>query len=272
MSAVTLGGDIGSSHDADLADLIRKFAEPGVDAVSYVNGNVSAVTVAASLNDAQKVLRSLEAASERCMEKLDKVVEEMVRVAPRLGYDVELLRSDLASLRTVVEAAEPARVSLTGAEARAPLAKLAENDKIRERMLAAQRCLADARRWTPPSLAEDEVSTLIDLKDWPAAAAKVTHYDNTLKVWRNTPGHELRWQALEKAKRKLADARAKDIQAHKATTLAAAASAAAGTAGASATTAEAACRSSTDSKRSGDGTEDGSGYYSSLLRRTFIRS
>lgn len=243
----------------DTSALIATFSSDSHDPITYLNDRLAAVGgVARSLDDSirstQSLIAELESASLACTTQLDALIDDMIRVAPRLGYDVELLRGDAHAVQQQVRAVEPRRQALHAAGGEA-LVVLDECDAVKLQLLKVKEALDGAKAWQPAAKCEEEVRAFVEARQWAAASSAVVAYENLLRVWRATSGHDERAQALDRARRALTEARGRDQHQQQQQQRAA--------------RNEESRRTSLDSKRSDD-TAD-SGYYSSFLRKTFIR-
>lgn len=228
--------------------IIADFAETTHVPTSYINSTLSAVGTQAQISDAtNQLLHDLESASTKASAKLSSLVDDMLRMAPRLGYEVEVLRGDLQNMKKVVEDIEPKRVALSD-KGEATIAKLKMLDTVKAQMEETGKVFEEAKAWNPPNCIEQPLNLLIANKEWAQTSKQIVKYEGLLQVWRGTSEYAKRKAVVDKIRKKLMDVRHQD--------------------GVSKASLEV-TRSSMDSQRSTESTGTEEGYYSSFIKRAF---
>lgn len=228
--------------------LLIDFQEVAHVPTTYINNSLSAVGTHAQITDSvQTLLEDLEAASSIASKKLNALVDDMLRTAPRLGYDVELLRGNLQNMHALASKTEPKR-ELLSAKGESSIKKLAMLETVKQKMQETQRIFDDARAWSPPESIEETIGVLIAAKEYTEASKQVLHYDGLLQVYKGTSEYVRRKAVMDRIRKKLLDARQDSGLKKKSLELG---------------------RPSIDSLRSGDSGATDEGYYSSFIKRAF---
>lgn len=233
----------------DTEQLIVDFAETTHVPTTYINKSLSAVGTHTQISDAvQSLLADLEFASSKAAAKLDSLVDDLLRTAPRLGYDVEVLRGDLQRFHTTLQEVEPKRQALSG-KGEVAIKKLAMLEIVKQQMQETQTVYQLAKKWSPPESIEDPIIALISAKEYSAALKQVLHYEGLLQVYRGTSEYARRKSVIDRIRKKLTTDGKQDVI---------------GRAGLESV------RASMDSQRSQDSSNIGEeGYYSSFIKRAF---
>lgn len=243
-----MNGSVTKKTYRDPERLIADFAETTHLPTTYINSSLSAVGSQAQISEAANaLLDDLEAASTLASAKLSALVDDMLRMAPRLGYEVELLRSDLQGMHNVVQGVEPKRQILAG-KGEVTIAKINLLDSVKKQMEETGRVFEDAKSWHPPESIEEPMNALIAGKEWAQTSKQIVRYEGLLQVWKGTTEYSKRKAVLDRIRKKLMDVRHQD--------------------GVSKTNFDLA-RSSMDSQRSNESSGPDEGYYSSFIKRAF---
>ena len=205
-----------TSVSAHVATAIATLSDDAHDPIAYLNARTAASGgvprgLSETIRSTQALLVDLEVASTACTNQLDNLIDEMIRVAPRLGYDVELLRGDLHTVSEQVVKAEPRRRSLAEAGGSA-LQVLDECDVVKTKLLKVREVLDAAKAWSPPARCEDDVRVYVEMKQWASASEAIVSYEKLLRVWRGTSGFDERDAALGRSRRVLTEARIREQQ------------------------------------------------------------
>lgn len=227
--------------------IIIDFAETTHVPVTYINNRLSAVGTQSQISDSVKaLLKDLEHASRTAAKKLDILIDEMLRTAPRIGYDVEVLQGDLSRLGTIASASLPKRETLSR-KGELSVKQLAMLENVKQKMEETRKIFGEAQAWSPPESIEEPVSSLIASKDYSAAAGRVSHYEDLLQVYKGTSEFARRKAVVERLRKKLLDVK-RENTAFSATDI---------------------TRASIDSQRSSENNHLEEGYYSSFIKRAF---
>lgn len=233
----------------DTDQIVIDFSETTHIPTTYINKWLSAVGTHAQISEAvQSLLYDLESASSRASTKLDTLVDDLLRTAPRLGYDVEILRGNLQHLRTTLDTVEPKRQSLSS-KGEGVIRKLAMLETVKQEMLDTQKIIEQAKKWAPPESIEEPILALISAKEFSAASKQTSLYEGLLQIYRGTSEYARRKTVIDRIKKRLSMEGKHDVVSR--------------------TSLEPA-RISMDSQRShesGQTVEDG--YYSSFIKRAF---
>lgn len=172
----------------------------------------------------------------------------MMRTAPRLGYDVEVLRGDLQKLHGTLQQVEPKREVLSG-KGEAAIKKLATLANVKHQMQETQKIFQQAQRWNPPESIEEPIISLISAREYSAALKQVVMYEGLLQVYRGTSEYARRKSVIDRIRKRLTADGKQDIVTR---------------AGLESG------RVSIDSQRSNESSNVGEeGYYSSFIKRAF---
>lgn len=234
-------------RENDPDQIIADFEETAHVPTTYVNNKLSAVGSHSQIDASVKsLLADLESASDVASKKLNMLVDDMLRTAPRLGYDVEVLRGELQTLHSVVGRIEPKRETLAGM-AGSSIQKLALLEVVKKRMQETQKILDEAQAWKPPEAIEDTIGALITAKEYASASKQIVHYEELLYVYKGTSEYPRRKAVLERIRKRLTEVK-QDGSKKVSLDLA---------------------RSSLDTQRSVDSSSAEDGSYSSFIRRAF---
>ncbi len=189
--------------------IIKDFSTTTCSAATYLNNHLSSTTSIPDLQiSASGLLGILEHASQTASQTLEILIDEMLRLAPRLGYEIELFKADLHSLSNTIDGTVHKKKELEANHAGDRLCELSE---IKTKMERGQHVMREARAWSPPvERIEVPVLALIRSKDYDAASAKIEGYEKLVHVWAGTREYEVRKSVVDRLRRVLLDCREDD--------------------------------------------------------------
>lgn len=229
------------------AQVIADFAETTHVPTTYINNTLSAVGSHSQISSSvHALLEDLEVASAAASEKLNMLVDDMLRTAPRLGYDIEVLRGELQTLHTTATKIEPKRDALAG-KGQAAIKKLASLEHVKLQMQHTQKVFEEAQAWKPPESIEEPIYALIAASEFATASKEVLRYEGLLQIYKGTSEYARRKAVMDRVRKRLLDVKQD---------------------GSSKISLELA-RTSVESQRSSESTGAEDGYYSSFIKRAF---
>ncbi|CCG83931.1 protein of unknown function [Taphrina deformans PYCC 5710] len=236
-----------SSGQRSAEQLLQDFSLVSHVPTAYINKTLSVVGSQHQISQSvHTLLNDLENASAIASKKLNALVDDMLRTAPRLGYGVEVLRGSLQDLRAMAAKTEPKRDVLSR-KGEAAIQKLVMLENVKRKMQMTQKVFEDAKAWSPPELIEESIGNLIAFKEYSAASKQVLFYEGLLHVYRGTSEFARRKAVLDRIRRKLLDVK-QDGMGKSSLDLA---------------------RSSIDTQRLTESSGLDEGYYSSFIKRAF---
>lgn len=238
----------GKPLQRDPEQLLLDFTEVTHIPITYINNSLSAVGTQSQITESvHTLLKDLEDASESASRKLNVLVDDMLRTAPRLGYDVEVLRGSLHNLHEVVDKAEPKREVLSK-KGDISINKLAMLAGVKAQMQETQKVFTDARAWNPPEMIEDSIAGLISAKEYAAASKELVFYEDLLHVFKGTSEYVRRRAVIDRIRKKLMDVKQDGL---------------------SKVNLDVTARSSIDTQRSTGSVSGDDSIYSSFIKRAF---
>ena len=190
------------SETVDLHTL-AKSVEDAPEVVSWLNsildegmpesgaGGTSTIPIDLTALDRRvsSILSSVEIVAEESSSQLERIIDDILRGAPRLAYDLHFMKESAVSLQTSLRKLQHASTSAESPETKDALDRLHYLDNVRRGMEAARDVLREAESW---SSLESEVSSLLSEQNYEKAAETLSEAAKSMIVFQNTPEYESR--------------------------------------------------------------------------------
>lgn len=169
-------------HSSTPNDQAKVFSEPSFSAISYLE---SALSKDDALRSATSLLSNLEALSRNLTLQVDSLVEDMLRVGPRLTYDMDILRQDSETCAHQIDSARPLITEIKNSGGTA--ADLQMLQDVRDKMECVLQTLEEANAWIRgPQKIDKEIGFLLEAGDKHRAMERIEHMRNLSGVWKDT--------------------------------------------------------------------------------------
>ncbi|CCJ28905.1 unnamed protein product [Pneumocystis jirovecii] len=170
----------------------------------YINSFLpSTISLIKAQNKIVNLLLSLEFTSGSAIEKLHRVVDEIIQQSPRLSYDIELLHNNTAVLSEILNKKKE-QINAFKKEAKNSTIDYFMNlEIIKQRIQATYSVLEDAKKWKDIETEKKIIELLIKNNQTQRAQDIVNKLKSLLQVWEETNEYNERLDMIEKLEQKI---------------------------------------------------------------------